>query len=144
MRFIEGGLFQKLQSIQAYISPPIAAVFLFGILSRRITARAAKISLITGAILGVLRLSLEIGQDHISGVLLAFSEINFLHFAFLLFVICSVVLFAFSKASDAKPLGEIESITWQKGALKYSAGRKEIWLTVILCLAVLCIWILFK
>ncbi len=35
MQAIEGGLFQKLQSVQAYISPPIAAAFLLGIFFKK-------------------------------------------------------------------------------------------------------------
>ncbi len=144
MSFIEGGLFQKLQSIQAYISPPIAAVFLFGILSRRVTDKAAKIALITGALLGAIRLGLEIGQEHLQGVLLDFAKINFLHFAFMLFVICSVILFIFSKPKDAKPLTEISVITWQKNVLKSTSSTKEVVLSVALCLSVLILWIVFK
>jgi len=144
MSFIEGGLFQKLQSIQAYISPPIAAVFLFGILSRRVTDKAAKIALITGALLGAIRLALEIVREHLHGVLLDFSEINFLHFAFMLFVICSIILFTFSKSKDAKPVAEISSITWQKNVLKNSGSMKEVILSAALCVSVLILWIVFK
>ncbi|MGB1552535.1 MAG: sodium:solute symporter family transporter, partial [Schleiferiaceae bacterium] len=41
MQMIEGGLFQKLQSIQAYISPPIAAAFLLGIFFKKINSAGA-------------------------------------------------------------------------------------------------------
>ena len=52
MKFIEGGLFKYLQSVQAYISPPIAAVFLFGIFSRRINGTGALAALGTGIRIG--------------------------------------------------------------------------------------------
>ena len=48
MRLISGQLYQYLQSVQAYISPPIAAVFLVGILWRRVNARGAMAALLTG------------------------------------------------------------------------------------------------
>ena len=40
MKQISGQLYQYLQSVQAYISPPIAAVFLLGILWPRVNAKA--------------------------------------------------------------------------------------------------------
>ena len=51
MQMIEGGLFQKLQSIQAYISPPIAAAFLLGIFFKKINSAGAKWALLVGAAL---------------------------------------------------------------------------------------------
>src|SRR5690606_13968977 len=55
----EGGLYVYLQSIQAYISPPIAAVFLLGLFWSRLNAAGALASLLTGFVLGSLRLVLE-------------------------------------------------------------------------------------
>jgi len=144
MSFIKGGLFQKLQSIQAYISPPIAAVFLFGILSRRITAKAVKIALLSGAFLGIIRLVLEISQDKLSGFLYEFSDLNFLHFAFVLFLFCAAILFAFSREEDTKALSEIDNITWQKGNLQLGANKTNLVLSFLLVLAVITLWILFQ
>lgn len=82
LKLIEGGLFQKLQSIQAYISPPIAAVFLLGLFYKQINAFGAKMTLLTGAALGLLRLLLELNKDGLDGIWLTYANINFLHFAF--------------------------------------------------------------
>ncbi len=54
-----GGIFHYLQSIQAYISPPIAAVFLFGLLFKWINSRGAIVALWTGFVVGVFRLFAE-------------------------------------------------------------------------------------
>src|SRR5690606_15735945 len=56
----EGGLYVYIQSVQAYISPPIAAVFLLGLFWSRLNAQGALASLLTGLVLGFLRLVLEI------------------------------------------------------------------------------------
>ncbi|MBU1919630.1 sodium:solute symporter, partial [bacterium] len=48
MKLISGQLYQYLQSVQAYISPPIAAVFLIGVFWKRVNSRGAIASLITG------------------------------------------------------------------------------------------------
>ena len=94
MKLIEGGLFQQLQSIQAYIAPPIAAVFLFGLFFRRLNSTGALASLFTGAVLGTARLMLELGKDSLTGVLHYIADINFLHFAIVLFVICTIAALA--------------------------------------------------
>ena len=63
----EGGLFKYIQSIQAYISPPIAAAFLLGIFIKRINSSGVMAAFIVGAIFGVFRLSMEFVTENISG-----------------------------------------------------------------------------
>ena len=104
MQMIEGGLFQKLQSIQAYISPPIAAAFLLGIFFKKINSAGAKWALLVGAALVVARLSMEISGGSYTGFLDWYVGMNFLHFALLLFAICSAVLVVVSLA-----MPEVES-----------------------------------
>jgi SSS family solute:Na+ symporter len=41
MKLISGQVYQYLQSVQAYISPPIAAIFLVGVLSKRVNSQRA-------------------------------------------------------------------------------------------------------
>jgi len=144
MDLIDGGLFQKLQSIQAYISPPIAAVFLIGIFSRKITAKAAKISLITGAVLGASRLVLELVEGHLSGVVLKFTQINFLHFAVVLFVICTAILLLFSKEKERKDIEEIREITHEKGVSIWKGNRLNTSLSILLVICVIALWVIFR
>ena len=53
--FIEqfGSLFKYLQSVLAFIAPPIVVVFLLGVLWRSMTARAAFLSLMVGLAMAV-------------------------------------------------------------------------------------------
>ena len=60
MKLISGQLYQYLQSVQAYIAPPIAAVFLLGILWRRVNCAGAMAALVTGFVAGLGRLVLEL------------------------------------------------------------------------------------
>ncbi|MGB5388153.1 MAG: sodium:solute symporter, partial [Eudoraea sp.] len=57
---LSDGLYEYLQNVQAYISPPIAAVFLLGIFYKRINANGAIATLIGGFIIGFGKLTLEI------------------------------------------------------------------------------------
>ena len=93
---ISGTLYQYLQSVQGYISPPIAAVFLLGVFWKRINAPGAIASLLTGFVLGMGRLAAELNKDALSGLLYTFADINFMHFAIFLFIICVIVLVAVS------------------------------------------------
>jgi SSS family solute:Na+ symporter len=140
---LEGGLFQKLQSIQSYISPPIASVFLLGVFSKRITAKGAQYSLITGAVLGATRLILELSKANIPASLSWYIEINFLHFALLLFLICTAVLILVSLAEKAPDYNTIKTLLYRKGHSEKHQGT-NILLSGILVLVIGIIWIVFS
>jgi SSS family solute:Na+ symporter len=53
------GLYDYLQGIQAYLAPPIAAVFFFGVFMRRLTGAGCLAALLTGFGRGVLRLLVD-------------------------------------------------------------------------------------
>jgi len=111
MQLISGQIYQYLQSVQAYISPPIAAVFLVGILWQRVNARGAMAALITGFVLGMARLVAELNKGALDGAMLGFAEINFLHFAVLLFVVCTVVLVLVSLTAPPPPAAQLAGLT---------------------------------
>lgn len=97
-------LYVYLQSVQAYVSPPIATVFLFGVLWKRATGTGALAALLTGFVVGGARFGLEIAVKAgwvATPALVAFARINFLHFAVLLAGISTVVLVAVSLATPA-------------------------------------------
>lgn len=113
LRSLSGQLYQYLQSVQAYIAPPIAAVFFLGLFSKRMNAVGALTTLVGGFLLGMARLILEINKDGLSGGLYWFADINFLHFALLLFFI-SVVLMVVGSLLSQPPKDEaIQGLTYQ-------------------------------
>src|SRR5207247_6239241 len=94
MKYISPQIYISLQSVQAYIAPPIAACFLFGVLHPRLNGSGALAALVTGLVLGAARLVLELEKAHLAGgtVWFWFASVNFLHFAVLLFVLCTAIL----------------------------------------------------
>ena len=146
-----GGLFHYLQSVQAYISPPIAAVFLFGLFFRWINARGALMALWSGFVLGMLRLFTEymskegMIQPAPGGLLEFFLDINFLHYAVLLFVFSAAVLFGFSKLGTPKPAVQLEKVTFapHEWAFRFRWSTDTI-LTLILIVLVFAIWLFFS
>ncbi|MDT8450508.1 MAG: sodium:solute symporter [Wenzhouxiangellaceae bacterium] len=146
MKLISGQLYTYLQSVQAYIAPPIAAVFLIGILSARVNATGAMAALLSGAVLGVARLTAELNKASLDGWLLGFASINFLHFAALLFVACSAILVLVSLATTAPDRARIAGLVVDRSVppAHPGAGRNlNVALTLGLLAAVAAIWLVF-
>ncbi len=149
MQFISGQLYVYLQSVQGYISPPIAAVFLLGIASKRMNAKGAIAALLSGFVLGMGRLVAEISKDSLSGLLYTYADINFLHFAIFLFVFCSMVLVVVSLLTPQAPDEQLAGLTFataQETAVSGSDAtwrRKDTWLSVLLVLCVGAVWLYF-
>jgi len=87
MKYISPQIYIYLQSVQAYIAPPIAACFLLGVLYPRLNGTGALAALWTGLVIGTARLVLELARNDLGSgtVWYWFATINFLHFAALLF-----------------------------------------------------------
>jgi len=106
-------LFVYLQSVQAYISPPIAAVFILGIFWQRANARGAISALGAGAVLGTLRFVLEIfskrGMD--LGLMNWYATMNFLHFAVFLFIISVGIVYVVSLSTTPPNRQRISGLT---------------------------------
>jgi solute:Na+ symporter, SSS family len=146
-----GGIFFYLQSIQAYISPPIAAVFLFGLYYKWINARGAIVSLWAGFVIGVSRLVTEflskegvitVSED---SIVAAFLGINFLHFALFLFLFCAVVMIVVSRLGTPQPEESLQLVTFQKSVVSTKFKfTTDLALTLILVLAVLVLWVMFS
>jgi SSS family solute:Na+ symporter len=114
MKLISGQIYQYLQSMQAYIAPPIAAVFLLGIFWKRVNSIGAITALLSGFVLGITRLILEINKGSIgAGWLFRYADINFLHFAVFLFIICCIVLVLVSFTRPEPRLNQIVGLTFQ-------------------------------
>ena len=137
-------LFLYLQSVQSYIAPPIAAVFLFGIFNKRINSQGAMACLLTGFVLGLFMFVLQIIKESLSGLVLDFANINFLHFAILLFVICSSVLFVVSCLTPESVKSTYGVVYESKDRIKSEGSRQQVVLSVLLVVLIACIWIIFS
>jgi len=155
MKYISGQLYVYLQSVQAYISPPIAAVFLLGICWKRVNGSGAIASLITGFVLGALRLVLELFKSDLSGVALWYADINFLHFAILLFAICTVVLVVVSLVTAPQTEDQLGGLTFATADAESDEPderltsdpvwrRRDLWLSGLLVVCVGLVWLVFR
>lgn len=148
IKSISGQLYKYLQSVQAYISPPIAAVFLLGLFFKRLNGRGAMASLLLGFVLGMGRLIAEINKDQLSGFLYNYADINFLHFAVFLFVVCSAVLIVASLTAPAPSDEKLKNLTYPTTSKTTESDpvwrRLDLRLSLILGLIVAAIWIYFS
>ena len=157
MEKIGGGvMYQYLQNVQSYIAPPVTAVFLLGIIWKRVTSDAAITTLISGLILLILRLGTEIYfQDEItsgiqvSGIAFAFATINFAHMAIFMFIFSVFLCVGVSMASAVPDYARIEGLSFgtmttkMKQEFRESFNSTDLILSVILVGMVISILLYF-
>lgn len=116
-KVISSQIYVYLQSVQAFISPPIAAVFLAALFWKRANASGAFWSLITGVTIGLIRFLTEIYGFDSSGLIAPLANlltINYLHFAIFLFVISFSVLAIVSVFTEQAKTGQTLKFTFAK------------------------------
>src|SRR6202048_4364295 len=115
IHLLSAQLYIYLQSVQAYISPPIPACFVFGILWPRLNGQGAIWSLLVGFVLGAVRFVYEVldkTRHYDSSAIRWLVDMNFLHYAILMFVICTVVLVGVSMMYPAPERKKIAGLTF--------------------------------
>jgi SSS family solute:Na+ symporter len=138
---ISSTLYQYLQSVQSYLAPPIAAVFLLGIFFKRINGQGALAAMIVGIIVGVLKLTLELFQNNLSGVLHDFATINFLYFCIYLFLFSIALMLVVSLLTPKPSEKQIKGLTFATTVSEDRVSSRASWnrWDVILSLTILAI-----
>ncbi len=152
MQNISGVLYEYLQKVQAYIAPPITAVFLLGIFYKRINAKAAYLTLVLGFIVGAFRIILELVQSSLTpgSVLHTIGSVNFLTFGAWFFLICIVFTIVISLISERPDPVKISGLTY--GTLseedirenKMSYNWKDIVASILIIAIVIAVMIFFN
>jgi SSS family solute:Na+ symporter len=167
IHLISSQLYIYLQSVQAYISPPIASCFILGILWPRLNSTGAIASLLSGFVMGGFRFVCELMESAHGGVYFQNAAVrwlvgmNFLHYAILMFVICSLVLvgvsltgpaperrrlagLTFATVSDKLDVIAVGGITRKPAAESKLEQRVNIAFSVLLLATVVALWIYFR
>ena len=106
-------------------------------------------ALLTGFVGGAGRLVAELYKASLSGWLHYFADINFLHFALFLFLICSGVLILVSLVTAPPPAERLMGLTVstpERGEVTAAGGRRvrnDLLLSGVLLLVVLLVWGVF-
>jgi SSS family solute:Na+ symporter len=126
-----GGLYQYLQSVQGYLAPPITAVFLLGLLWKRINAHGAVWGLGAGFVLGMAKLTIQTffgtGKLEQPALLAAIGDFNFLYATGLLFALSLAVVAAVSLATPAPAEAKWRGLTWQSVCAEAGDELKASW-----------------
>ena len=151
MEKIGGGvMYQYLQNVQSYMAPPVTAVFLLGIIWKRVNSQAAITTLLAGLVLLIMRLGSEIyyqseiiSNETVNSVWFTFATINFSHMAIFMFVFSVMLCISISLLTTAPNYKTIIGLSYgtlsekQKLDNKNSYDRIDVVLSVLLVLLVI-------
>ncbi len=146
----ESSLYKYLQNVQAYIAPPITAVFLLGVFFKRINGKGALSALIAGFLLGMSKLAVEVFPVEGVPLLHAYARINFLYFAPVLFLIAVAIMTIVSLLTENPSEQRLRGLTYattlaQDRALsRASWSSKEVIHTAIIISVIVLIMIYFS
>lgn len=149
---IDDGLYNYLQSVQSYLAPPIAAVFLLGVFFKRLNAQGAYSSMVIGFILGMAKLTLQIFQNDLTtgSFWHSFATMNFLYFCIYLFVFSIAVLVIVSLSTPAPSEEKTAGLTFSTTVAEDKAASRASWnawdvaLSVIVLVVILSIFAYFS
>ncbi|MBX2945070.1 MAG: sodium:solute symporter [Cyclobacteriaceae bacterium] len=150
MSGISGVLYQYLQSVQSYLAPPIASVFILGLFYKRINAKGAMTVLVSGAIIGALRIFLELNKSSLTGFLYEFANLNFLYFCISLFVFSVVVMVGVSLLTEKPSEEQIKGLTFattvaeDRAISKSSYNKTDILLSFVVVVLIIMIFVYFS
>ena len=152
MSNISGVLYEYLQSVQTYIAPPIAAVFVMGIAHKRINAKGAYITLIAGFIIGFGRIFLEIMSDSFTpgSILFNLGTMNYLTFGAWFFLFCILTLIGVSLATEKQADEKVVNLTFgtitaeEKKISRATFDWKDISISIFVVVIVVFIMIWFN
>ena len=152
MSNISGVLYEYLQSVQTYIAPPIAAVFVMGIAHKRINAQGAYITLIAGFIIGFGRIFLEIMSDSFTpgSILFNLGTMNYLTFGAWFFLFCILTLIWVSLATEKQADEKVVNLTFgtitaeEKKISRATFDWKDISISIFVVVIVVFIMIWFN
>ncbi|MCC7406785.1 MAG: sodium:solute symporter [Phycisphaeraceae bacterium] len=123
-----GGLYYYLQSVQAYLAPPITAVFLLGLFWRRMNSQGAVWGLALGIGMGLAKTIVQAiygaGKVEDPAILAWIGDFNFLYFAAVLFVVTVVIIVVASMLGAPPPREKIDGLTYGSASV---AGTEKGW-----------------
>ena len=147
MEKIGGGvMYQYLQNVQSYIAPPVTAVFLLGIIWKRVNAEAAITTLLAGLILLILRLGSEIyyqpmiaSGQFIDNFMFAFATVNFSHMAILMFIFSVLLCITVSILTSPPDYSKISGLSYGTLTANHRKENSESYDTVDVILSIILI-----
>jgi SSS family solute:Na+ symporter len=151
-RLGRGSLYTYLQLVQSLLAPAIAAVFMLGIFSKRVTPHSGLVALVVGFVIGVGRLVLQGTHEALGieyGILQPLVDMNWLYFSFGLFVFSCALIVLVSLITPRAPDAQIAGLTYssstpaQAAEERGSYGLAEILHTCAVLAIILAVYVYF-
>jgi len=113
------GLYDYLQGVQSYLAPPIFVVFFFGVFMKRLNSKGCLAALITGFIMGLIRLAIDtpvalmksFEYQH-GSFFWVMNNIFFQYYSLVIFVVCAIVMVVVSYMSQEPAYEKISGLTF--------------------------------
>lgn len=153
------GLYDYLQSVQAYLAPPIFVVFFFGVFMKRLNGAGCLAALIVGFALGVLRLAVDtpvslklpgFENGYTPGsILWIINNIYFQYYSLLVFIVSIVVMVVVSYLTPAPAPERIQGLTFatvteeQRRASRASWGWGDVLASLVVILVIVGAYLYF-
>jgi SSS family solute:Na+ symporter len=154
------GLYLYLQGVQAYLAPPIAAVFFFGVFMKRLNAKGCLAALIVGFILGLFRLAVDtpvslgltsFATGYPEGSLFwIVNNTYFQYYSLLIFVVSTAVLIGVSYATEPPSEERLTGLTYatltaeDRRESRASWDRNDVILSGVVLLLILMAYLYFR
>jgi SSS family solute:Na+ symporter len=154
------GLYEYLQGVQSYLAPPIAAVFFFGVFMKRLNGAGCLAALITGFVLGVIRLVVDTPvtlqmagyeQGYATGSFAwIINNIYFQYYSLFIFVVSTLVLIGVSYATAPPAENRLVGLTYstvteeQRRASRHSWTRGDVLSSGIVLLLIAVAYVYFS
>jgi len=129
MKSLGSVLYEYLQNVQSLIAPAIAAVFILGVFSRKITPKAGEWGLLIGFFIGMFRLALMIFKSFIAtdSIFGAILNINWLYFCLFLFFFTMIIMVVISFFTKNASVEQLQGITYFSQSKEQKLETKASW-----------------
>ena len=152
MANISGVLYEYLQSVQAYIAPPITAVFLLGLFSKRINGTGAFVTLVVGLIVAALRIILELVKGSLDpdGIAYCIGSMNFLSFGSWFFLFSVILIIVVSYMTQIPAYEKVKNLTFstitpeERAKNKASYNWVDVAISILVVAVVIAVMIFFN
>ncbi|HSK09523.1 MAG TPA: sodium:solute symporter [Vicinamibacterales bacterium] len=131
------GLYEYLQGVQAYLAPPIFAVFFLGVFMKRLNGAGCLAALVVGFLLGVFRLAVDTpvalrlagyeGGYPAGSLLWIVNNVYFQYYSLLIFVVSALVLVAVSYATSPPGDAQLSGLTYATVTDEHRRQTRSSW-----------------
>jgi len=125
-----GGLYVYLQSVQSYLAPPIASVFVIGLIWKRMNARGAIAGLTIGISIGLIKIVVQalVGSHVVTAPwLVSFGNFNYLYFGGVLLVISCICIVVGTLTGEKPSAENIAGLTFGSLTEEQKRVERESW-----------------